>query len=81
MPACRQHAGATTEMFGTCLEILRNLTHKPLEGELPDKKFGRLLIPPDLPKGNCPRAETMGLLHAARSLFDDSQSEFCWAIG
>lgn len=48
---------------GTYLEILSNLTDETLEGQLPDKELGGLLVPSDFTKGDSSRAETMGLLH------------------
>jgi hypothetical protein len=45
------------------LEVLRNLTNKTLEGQLPDEELGRLLVPPDLTKSDRSRAESVRLLH------------------
>ena len=44
------------------LEILGNLPHQALEGELTDEKLGGLLVPPDLPKGHSARPVPVGLL-------------------
>ena len=57
----------TKDDYGyTHLEILSDFTNKPLEGELPDKKLSRLLVPSDFTKGDRSRAETMGFLHTTR---------------
>lgn len=53
--------------MGTYLEVLRDFTNEPLEWELPDQKFGRLLVPSDFTEGNSTRAETMGLLYTTSS--------------
>jgi hypothetical protein len=58
------------------LEILGDFTDKPLEWKLPDKKFGRLLIPPNFTKSDGSRAEAMGLLHTASSLVDRCVSKW-----
>jgi len=50
-----------------CLEVLSNFTNEPLEGELPDKKFGRLLVSANLSESNSSRTETMRLLHTTSS--------------
>ena len=34
------------------LEVLGNLTHQPLEGQLADEQLGGLLVLPDLPQGH-----------------------------
>jgi len=34
------------------LEVLGDLTHQPLEGQLADEQLGGLLVLPDLPQGN-----------------------------
>jgi len=47
-----------------CLEILGNLPHQPLEGQLPDEKLGGLLITPDLPESDCAGPVSVGLLDA-----------------
>ena len=44
------------------LEVLGNLTHKTTKGCLADQKFGGLLVPTDLTKGNGSWTITMGLL-------------------
>jgi hypothetical protein len=46
----------------TYLEILRDFTDETLEGELPDKELGRLLVTTDFTEGDGSGAETMGLL-------------------
>merc|ERR1719266_1232091 len=45
-----------------CLEILGNLPHQPLEGQLPDEKLGGLLVTPDLPESDCAGPVSVGLL-------------------
>ena len=51
------------------LEVLGNLTNKPLERQLPNKKLSRLLVPTNLPQRNSTRPETVRLLHSSsRSL-------------
>ena len=51
------------------LEVLCNFTDEPLEGQLADKKLGRLLVTTDLAESDGTRAETMRLLHTtSRSL-------------
>ena len=47
------------------LEVLRNLTHEALEGELSDEELRALLVLPDLTQGHSAGAEAMGLLDAA----------------
>merc|ERR1719309_190358 len=47
-----------------CLEILGNLPHQPLEGQLPDEKLGGLLVTPDLPESDRARPVSVGLLDA-----------------
>ena len=44
------------------LEVLCNLSDKPLERKLADEKLGRLLVFPNLAKSDRSRAVTMGLL-------------------
>lgn len=44
------------------LEILSDFTDETLEGELPDKELGGLLVPPNLTKSDGSGAESMGLL-------------------
>ena len=46
------------------LEVLSDLTHKPLERQLADQKLSALLVPTDLTKSHRSGAVTMGLLHA-----------------
>jgi len=47
----------------TSLEVLGDLTDEALERELPDKQFGRLLVPPNLTKSHGTRTEPVRLLH------------------
>ena len=47
------------------LEILGNLTHEALEGELADQKISRLLVTTNLTKSNRTGAVTVGLLDTA----------------
>ena len=49
----------------THLEILSDLTHETLEGELADEQLGGLLVATDFTKSDGTRAETMRLLHTA----------------
>ena len=44
------------------LEVLGDLTHKTLEGELADQQVSRLLVMADLAEGKSSRAVAMGLL-------------------
>ena len=46
----------------THLEVLGNLTNKPLEGQLADEELRRLLVPTDFTEGDSTRPETMRLL-------------------
>ena len=48
------------------LEVLGNLPHQTLEGQLPDEELGGLLVPPDLTEGDGAGAVPMGLLDSAR---------------
>ena len=47
------------------LEVLGNLPHKSLEGQLADEELGGLLVSPDLPEGDCARPVSVRLLHAS----------------
>lgn len=47
------------------LEVLGDLPHQPLEGQLPDQKLRRLLVTTDFSKRDGPGPVAMGLLHAA----------------
>ena len=47
------------------LEVLGNLAHKTLEGQLPDQQFGALLVAADLTEGHGAGPVTVGLLHPA----------------
>ncbi|MCO5555899.1 hypothetical protein L7F22_009443 [Adiantum nelumboides] len=49
------------------LEVLGDLTHKALEGQLADEKLCALLILADLAQSNGARPEAMGLLHTTGS--------------
>jgi hypothetical protein len=46
----------------TYLEVLSDFTDEPLEGKLPDQKFGRLLITSNFTKGDSSRPEPVRLL-------------------
>ena len=48
----------------TGLEVLGNLAHKPLEGQLADEELSGLLVLADLAQGDGARAVPVGLLHA-----------------
>ena len=45
------------------LEVVGDLSHESLEGELSDQELGRLLVLSDLTEGNCSWSEFVGLLH------------------
>ena len=45
------------------LEVLGDLTDQALEGQLADEQLGGLLVPPDLPEGDCAGPVPVGLLH------------------
>jgi hypothetical protein len=47
------------------LEVLSNLTDKPLERELADEELGRLLVLTDLTQGDGSRPVPVGLLHSS----------------
>ena len=47
----------------TNLEVLRNFTNKPLEGQLADEQLRRLLVPTDLTERDSSGPEAMRLLH------------------
>ena len=47
------------------LEILGDLTHKTLEGELADEEVSAFLVPTDLTEGDGSGAVTVGLLHTS----------------
>lgn len=47
------------------LEVLCDLTHQTLEGELADEQLGALLVTTDLPKGDGAGPVTVGFLHAS----------------
>ena len=44
------------------LEVLSYLPDQTLEGELADEELGGLLVPPDLPEGDCSGPVSVGLL-------------------
>ena len=46
------------------LEVLGDLTHQPLERQLPDQQLGRLLVPPDLLQRDRSRPEPVRLLRS-----------------
>ena len=46
------------------LEVLSNLPHQALEGQLADEELSGLLVPPDLTEGHCAGPVPVGLLHA-----------------
>ena len=47
------------------LEVLGNLPHQALEGQLADEELSGLLVPPDLTEGHCARPVPVGLLNAS----------------
>ena len=47
------------------LEVLGNLTHQALEGQLADEQLRRLLVAADLAQGDGTGSVTVGLLHTA----------------
>lgn len=49
----------------TNLEVLSNLTNKPLEWKLSDKELSGLLVTPDLTKSDGTRTESVGLLDSS----------------
>ncbi len=59
----RQHGGALEAQVG--LEVLGNLTHQALEGQLADEQLRGLLVLADLTQGHCAGPVAMGLLHTA----------------
>ena len=61
---CLQSPNGGTLEPEICLEILGNLPHQPLEGQLPDEKLGGLLVTPDLPKSDRAGPVSVGLLDA-----------------
>ena len=44
------------------LEVLGNLSHQALEGQLADEELGGLLVPPDLTESDCSGPVSVGLL-------------------
>eukprot|EP00968_Pinguiococcus_pyrenoidosus_P008691 scaffold639_cov304-Pinguiococcus_pyrenoidosus.AAC.14 len=59
----REHGGALEAQVG--LEVLSDLTHETLEGQLADEQLGRLLVAADLTERHSSRTITVGLLHSA----------------
>ena len=51
----------------THLEVLGNLTDKPLEGQLADEELRRLLVATNFTEGDSTRPETVRLLHTTSS--------------
>jgi hypothetical protein len=49
------------------LEVLGDLTHQPLEGQLADQQLSALLVPPDLTQRHCAWPVAVGLLDASCS--------------
>jgi hypothetical protein len=62
----REHRGALEAQVR--LELLRDLAHEALEGELADEQLRRLLVAPDLAERDGARSVPVRLLHAARRL-------------
>jgi hypothetical protein len=58
-----QHSGALEAQVG--LEVLGDLAHQTLEGQLADQELGGFLVLADLAQSHGTRTVTMGLLHAA----------------
>ena len=54
------HSRALETQIG--LEVLRDFSHKTLEGQLADQQFGGFLITTDLTKSDCTRPVTMRFL-------------------
>ena len=64
-----QHSQLTTTVTTTYLEVLGDLTHETLEGQLADKQLSGLLVAPDFTEGDRSGPEAMRLLDTAgRSL-------------
>jgi hypothetical protein len=49
----------------TNLEVLSNLTNKPLEGKLSDKELSGFLVTPDLSESDGTRTESVRLLDSS----------------
>ena len=47
------------------LEVLGDLPHETLEGQLADEQLGGLLVSPDLTESHCSWPVSVGLLHSA----------------
>ena len=60
-----QNGGALEAEVG--LEVLSNLTHQTLEGQLADEQLSGLLVLADLTQGHGTRAVSVGLLHTSSS--------------
>ncbi|XP_010000746.1 PREDICTED: uncharacterized protein LOC104392999 [Chaetura pelagica] len=60
----RHHGRALEAQVG--LEVLRDLAHQPLEGQLADQQLRRLLVAPDLAQRHRAGPVPVRLLHAAR---------------
>ena len=58
-----ENGGALEAKVG--LEVLGDLPDEPLEGKLADEELSGLLVPPDLPEGDCTGPVPMGLLDSA----------------
>ena len=59
----RHHGGRLEAQIG--LEVLRDLAHETLEGQLADEKLSRLLVATDLTQSHCAGPVAMRLLDAA----------------
>ena len=68
-PASKQFASATD------LEVLRDFTNETLEGELPDKELGGLLVAPDFTEGDRAGPEAMGLLDTSGSSLNVNKAQ------
>merc|ERR1719237_1976513 len=58
------HDGGTLEPQ-VSLEVLGDLPHETLEGQLADEELDGLLVPPDLPEGDCARPVPVRLLDSS----------------
>jgi len=54
---------------GPYLETLCNFTYEALEWEFSDQEFRRILVPSDLAKSNCSRAEAMWFFDSVHRFF------------
>ena len=57
----------------TDLEVLRDLAHETLEGQLANEQLSRLLVPTNFTESDRSRTESMGLLHTTRCLQETGQ--------